>query len=245
MLRTSLITSFLLFIFFLAPGISCASCCVCECRGGTQPSFVEPNMFGDTCSGCESSCSTYGGVRRAKLVLQSCASMTGSNTGSNSGCGQPTRAQLKEAISWAIFHEGCRIYQGEGIRLVSELRACYVEKQKHCVEVRNAIDHASVSELEEITREAAVEIPRGHNIPDAFHWVCAHEKMGKRIHDARGNMEDIRTIYHKHNRENPNLLAAVPDSYVVKLVAEHCPAVASEKEKTNAGPHEGRPGLRP
>jgi hypothetical protein len=139
---------------------------------------------------------------------------------------------LEVHVKWCIFHEGCDVYFvppgtsdqiNDQMRSISDLRACYMQKESGNPAAQDLIRNANDDLLMQVTLQAAGEIPGDYSLRDHFSWVAYHEgsMVNYRIWNAQHNFSSIRTDYEKKEAGNPNarhLLSAVNNMYIFILV---------------------------
>ena len=135
-------------------------------------------------------------------------------------------------VTWSIYHEGCRVFFApsgnpleDQLRPIGELRACFLQTQRHNPGATQLIRDASDEILEQAIQAAVKNIPVTYSLFENFKWVAVHEGQlaaFRRLGNA-GAYEGIREIYATKQLHNPNahnLLAASTNRDINEMVME-------------------------
>ena len=134
------------------------------------------------------------------------------------------RAELKQNVKWAIWHEGCRVYAPDNqIGNITQIRQCVYGVQSHNPRAQSLIANATDNLLLQVVQEGVNEIPGEFQLPQNFEWVAHHEGQIEnfRVWRGQGNYEAIRGTYQDKQNHNPNarnLLAGVNNAYISNLI---------------------------
>ena len=134
------------------------------------------------------------------------------------------KPDLAEAVKWAVWHEGCRIYaEDNSIGDPEEIRECVVDVYAKNDEAKELVRAASPGALMAALRTAGRDIPGERHLSEFIEYACKHEHLLDRFYDMEnaGDYEGMRSLYYdtfKTNENARNLLAAVSNEAMCDLV---------------------------
>jgi hypothetical protein len=201
----------------LTVGTASAQCghAYCLCKSNASGPFkVE---VPDAGSGqCEIACSSNGGYKTGYQSAPKCQQP-------NAGGGY-----TPDDLSWAIWHEGAVVWQGDNFESDDVIFQRIVDKQNG--QRQQAIKDAGAKVIANEVRSPYVIqnlCQQGHPIRPHLAWVCNHEHGTDRLNSCAkaGNIDCVRNVFHdyeKHDANIQNIAACYNASQLVAILKSDC-----------------------
>ena len=167
----------------------------CLCKSNTSGPFKM--AVPDAGSGqCQTACSSNGGYATGYEPAPRCQQSGGGGSYSS------------DDLSWAIWHEGAVVWQGDNFESDQVIYERIVAKQNGARQ--QAIKDAGATRVANEVRSYYVIhtlCQEGHPIRQHLAWVCNHEHATDILNGCAkaGNIDCVRNTFHNYQKHDPNV----------------------------------------
>ena len=152
-------------------------------------------------------------------------------------------------VSWAIWHEGATVYEGDDLLSDDVIYSRIVEKQHGLIQ--ESIKKAGPQKIASDVAAVLDSCRFWHPLREHLAWVCQHEHQGDRLNALAkaGDIDGVKNLYHRYESHNPdlqNIAACYNKSQIITMLKQDCgydtwvppkPQPQPMKERTGTNGH--------